>query len=192
MKTRIPATFLKALKAALCTAACFSPAAHTATFTHGFEDCRVATADELGEMRGGFDFNAGGLHLSFSIEKVTFINGALVATTSLNIPSLNSLGNPQTIADNNNLQAAIANLQKAAGRGYNPVTTVQNGPKNTFTLPDGLNLSTSALTTVIQNTLDNQVIRNMTILNATLNSQALIRAMAISSSLNQALNSSVR
>lgn len=192
MKTRIPATLLKVLKVALCTAACFSPAAQTSTLSHGFEDCRVATADELGEMRGGFDFNAGGLHLAFSIERVTFINGALVATTSLNIPSLNSLGNPQTIADSNNPQATIASLQNAAGSGYNPVTAVQNGPKNTFTLPDGLNLSTSALTTVIQNTLDNQVIRNMTILNATLNSQALIRAMAISSSLNQALNSSVR
>lgn len=189
MKTRITATLLKV---ALCTAACFSPTAQTSTLNHGFEDCRVATADELGEMRGGFDLNAGGLHLSFSIERVTFINGALVATTSLNIPSLNTIGNPQTLADSVNQQAIIAGLQNAASSSYNPVTAVQTGPNNTYTLPDGLNLSTTALTTVIQNTLDNQVLRNMTILNATLNSQALVRAMAISSSINQALNSSVR
>ena len=189
MNIRIPATFLKV---ALCIAACFSPAAQTSTLNHGFENCRVATADELGEMRGGFDLNAGDLHLSFSIERVTFINGALVATTSLSIPSLNSLGNPQTLADSINQQAIIASLQNTAGSNYNPVTSVQNGPNNTFTLPDGLNQSTSALTTIIQNTLDNQVIRNMTILNATLTSQALVRTMAISSSLNQVLNSSVR
>ena len=84
MKTRIPATLLKL---ALCTAACFSPAAHTSTLNHGFEDCRVATADELDEMRGGFDFNVGELRFSFSIDKVTFINGKLAAITHLNIPS---------------------------------------------------------------------------------------------------------
>ncbi|HUX63384.1 hypothetical protein [Sulfuricella sp.] len=189
MKTRIPATLLKV---ALCTAACFSPAAQTSTLNHGFENCRVATADELDEMRGGFDLNVGGLHLSFSIDRVTFINGTLVAITSLNIPSLNSLGNLQAVADSINPQAIIASLQNAAGSSVNPVTTIQNGPQNTYILPDGFNLSTTALNTVVQNTLDNQVIRNMTILNATLNSLALVRAMAISSSLNQMLNGSVR
>ncbi len=230
MKTRMLSTLLKV---GLCTAACFSPAAHTSTLNHGFEGYRVATADELDEMRGGFDLNFGGLHLSFSIDRVTFINGVLVATTSLNIPSLNSLDARQTIADSVNQQAIIARLQNAAGNSsvnpvtavpnnspqntsslpsapnlptttpttvvqnttgssYNPINAVQNGTRNSFILPEGINLSTSALTTVIQNTLDNQVIRNMTILNATLNSQALARAMAISSSLNQMLNSSAR
>ena len=189
MKTSIPATLLKLV---LCTAACFSPAAQTSTLNHGFEDFRVATDDELGEMRGGFELNAGGLNLSFSLEKVTFINGTLVATTHLTIPSLNSLGNAQTLADNITQQAIVASLQNAAGSSYNPITAVQNGPNNTFTLPDGINLSNTTLTTIVQNTLDNQVISTMTILNATLNSLSLVRALAISSSLNQALNNSVR
>ena len=270
MKTSIPVTLLKL---ALCTAACFSPAAQTSTLNHGFEDCRVATADELDEMRGGFDynFNVGPLHITFSIDQVTFINGTLVAATSMNILSLNtiqnilslnSLGNPQafiasllnavgssynpvnavqnapqnistlpavpnlsttaptTVTQNAagssvNPVAAIQNgpqntstlpdapnlpttappttvVQNTSGSSYSPVNAVQNGTKNTFTLPDGFNLSTTALNTVIQNTVDNQVIRSMTILNATLNSQSLIRAMAISSSINQMLNSSVR
>lgn len=180
MKTSLTASLLKL---ALCTTLCFSPIAQTSALNQGFEDCRVATADELDEMRGGFDLTVGDLHLTFSIDSVTFINGALVATTSLSIPSLNALGNPQAI---------LASLQNAAGGSYNPVNIIQNGPNNTFTLPDGLNLSTSGLNTVIQNTLDNQVIRNMTILNATLNSQALIRAMAVSSSISQMLHSSIR
>jgi hypothetical protein len=127
-------------------------------------------------MRGGFDLSAGGLHLSFSIERVTFINGELVATTSLGLPSLNSFGNPQATSSGS----------------FNPVTLVQNGPNNHFTLPAGLNLSTTALATVVQNTLDHQTISNMTILNTTLNSQSLQRAMAVTSSLSQMLNSSIR
>jgi hypothetical protein len=185
MKTRIPATLLTL---ALCSAAFFSPAALADTLDHDFAGYRVATADELDEMRGGFDLNAGGLHLSFSIERVTFINGVLAATTRLNIPALNSLGAPQTIADSANpqtIQAITAGLQNTVG-------AIQNGPRNTLILPDGISLSTSALTTVIQNTLDNQVIRNMTILNATLSNQALARATAISSALDRALIRSVR
>lgn len=173
MKTRMLGS---TLKLALLSAALIAPAAHSGTLARGFEDCRVATAEELGEMRGGFDLSAGGLHLSFSIERVTFINGELVATTSLGLPSLNSFGNPPT----------------ASSGSYNPVTLVQNGPNNNFTLPAGLNLSTTALATVVQNTLDNQTISNMTILNTTLNSQSLQRAMAVTSSLSQMLNSSVR
>ena len=309
MKTRIPATLLKL---ALCTAACFSPAAQTSTLNYGFEDCRVATADELDGMRGGFDLNVGGLHLSFSIDRVTFINGKLVATTSLNIPSLNALLNMPSLNSLDNPQAIIANLQNAfgssgstgggmtstsssggsgtgnggatdnttassggsstgtassggggsgtgtaggstsstgtgsgstgtassggsttgaggstttagtgsgsgttgsagsgssgggstgtsptapgigggttasagTGSSYNASNAIQNGLQNTSTLLDGLN----TLNSVIQNTLDNQVIRNMTILNATLNSQASVRAMT----LNQMLKSSIR
>ena len=183
MKTRIPATLLTL---AVCTAAFFSPVALADTLGHDFAGYRVATADELDEMRGGFDLNAGGLHLSFSIERVTFINGVLAATTRLSIPALNSLGTPQTIADSaQTIQASTTGLQNTVG-------AIQNGPRNTLILPDGISLSTSALTTVIQNTLDNQVIRNMTILNATLSNQALARAMAISSALDRALIRSVR
>lgn len=189
MKTRIPATLLTL---ALCTAAFFSPVAQADTLDHDFAGYRVATAGELDEMRGGFDLNAGGLHLSFSFERVTFINGVLVATTSLNLPSLIPLDTPQSIADSVNQQAITASFQNAVGGNGNPVTAIQNGPQNTFILPDGLNLSTSALTTVIQNTLDNQVIRNMTILNATLSNQALARTMTISSALDRALIRSVR
>lgn len=173
MKNRI---FGATLRVALVAAAFSAPAAQSNTLNHSFEDCRVATAEELGEMRGGFDLSAGGLHLSFSIERVTFINGELVATTSLGLPSLNTLGN----------QAG------ALAGNFNPITLVQNGPNNNFTLPAGLNLSSTALTTVIQNTLDNQAISNMTILNTTLNSQALLRAITVTSSLNQMLNSSIR
>ena len=57
MKTRIPATLLTL---AVCTAAFFSPVALARPLGHDFAGLRVATADELDEMRGGFDLNAGG------------------------------------------------------------------------------------------------------------------------------------
>lgn len=173
MKNRI---FGATLRVALVAAAFSVPTANSGTLARGFEDCRVATTEELGEMRGGFELRTGGLHLSFSIERVTFINGELVATTRLGLPSLNLRGNPHSTLPGNS----------------SPVTLVQNGPRNNFTLPAGLNLPSTALTTVVQNTLDHQTISNMTILNTTLNSQTLQRAMAVTSSLGQMLNRSIR
>ena len=83
--------------------------------------------------------NAGGLNLSFSLEKVTFINGTLVATTHLTIPSLNSLGNAQTLADNITQQAIVASLQNAAGSSYNPITaawTINGGGSDIYNTTD--------------------------------------------------------
>ncbi|MGN5480352.1 hypothetical protein ACTMU2_37045 [Cupriavidus basilensis] len=44
-------------------------------------------------MRGGFD--AGGLQVSFGIERAVYINGALVVATSLNIPDVGRITTDQ-------------------------------------------------------------------------------------------------
>lgn len=62
---------------------------------------------------------------------------------------------------------------------------IQNGPGNTVALP--ANLSTDALSTFIQNSVNDQVIRNITTLNITLNAQ-MLAAQARLNALNQSLN----
>ncbi|CAG9173912.1 flagellin [Cupriavidus pinatubonensis] len=49
--------------------------------------------ERLEEMRGGFD--AGGLQVSFGIERAVYINGALVVATTLNIPDVGRITTDQ-------------------------------------------------------------------------------------------------
>ncbi len=49
--------------------------------------------ERLEDMRGGFD--AGGLQVSFGIERAVYINGALVVATSLNIPDVGRITTDQ-------------------------------------------------------------------------------------------------
>lgn len=67
---------------------------------------------------------------------------------------------------------------------YQPIQVVQIGPRNTFTPPSAPNLRSGTMA-VIQNTLDNQLIRNMTIINATLATRELLRSTALSSALSR-------
>ncbi|MDD5330835.1 MAG: hypothetical protein PHX38_12605 [Sulfuricella sp.] len=208
------------VRAALVAAAFSAPGAHGGALNRDFEDCRVATDTELGEMRGGFELANGGLQLSFAIERVTYINGALVAVTTLTLPSMQDIAGLQSISVDSLLGNSAATSTPTSGSGNPPatatsddgattattaasagstgsapsatsaanlVTLIQNGPNNSFTLPNGLNLTSAALTTIIQNTLDNQTISSSTIINATLTSQALARSMAMTFTINQAL-----
>jgi hypothetical protein len=66
------------------------------------------------------------------------------------------------------------------------LTVVQNGPGNSIALPS--NISAGALTTVIQNSLNDQVIRNVTIMNATIASKMLEAQGRLDAMLNQSLH----
>lgn len=211
---------------------------------NGFEDCRRASTDELNDMRGGFLVNADGTQflLSLGIERITYVNGAMVAMSTFNLlPQLNSselrsaiysqvnaaiqqnapsASSPETAATgstgatspaapagvpsstasasaasgaNNPVPSGAAVAQNSQptpssappGTGnYQNIQVVQIGPGNTFTPPSAMNLSSGTLA-VIQNTLDNQVIRNMTIINATLATRELLRSMALSTALSR-------
>ncbi|WP_394781064.1 hypothetical protein [Undibacterium sp.] len=128
--------------------------------------------ERLDESRGGFD--AGGLVMSFGIERAVYINGNLVTTTSFNISDVGKISTDQmkTLSS----QAAAMGL-------------VQNGPGNSFQLTSG---NGSLPGSVIQNTLNNQNIKSTTVINATTNSLNLIRGIntldtftnAVSGSLN--------
>ncbi len=163
----------------------------------------MASDTELDGMRGGFEVNVNGMQimLALSLERVTFINGVLVTSMKISLPDLASLGtngiSPHTISVQTIPPAATPATQGNASASMTPqqindlgqtITIIQNGVGNTFVLPQSLN----SLTTVIQNTVDNQIIRNMTTINATVINQALARSMELTASLNQAIARSIR
>jgi hypothetical protein len=61
---------------------------------------------------------------------------------------------------------------------------VQNGPNNNFVPPSEISLPTGTVT-LIQNSLDNQTIRNVTTINATVAFNDLVRSQTVDSALGQ-------
>ena len=110
---------------------------------------RAVSDSRLDTIRGGFDLG-NGLVASLGIERAVYINGNLVTYTNVNIPDIAHITIPQATA----LSAALSTMN------------VQNGPGNTF---DPSSLGQTAAATVIQNTLNNQTIRNVTTLNVSVN-----------------------
>ncbi len=134
----------------------------------------VALSDsKLDQMRGGFETDSG-LKISFGIERAVYINGSLVTTTSLNVSDLSKLS---------------AGQAQAAGLGNASLGLIQNGPSNTFAPGQ---IAASSVATVIQNTLNDQRIQGITLINATVNSLDLIKHANVQSSIQNALTDSLR
>lgn len=147
--------------------ACVSTS-YAASPISGFDDYPVVADIELSQMRGGFETNNNGLPLSFTfgIERATFLNGQLVSTTTLAIPT----------------QPSALNAQGGGATGLNSITYINNGGGNFFSPPS---IKPGSQMTLIQNSLDNQVIGNATVINASVTSRNFIRSLDIQSSLNQ-------
>ncbi len=89
-----------------------------------------------------------------------------------------------------NSEQARLNSEQAKISGINGATVslVQNGPGNTFQPGP---LSQTAAATVIQNTLDNQSIKSLTVINTTVNSLSVLKALNVQASLKDALGNSL-
>lgn len=122
----------------------------------------------LARARGGFDLG-NGLVASFGISRIVYVNGALVASATVNIPDFSRIDASQA--------AALAALGGAA-------ILVHDGPGN-FVDPGAFRNAIGA--TVIQNTLDDQQIRAVTTLDATVRNLSLYNAMNLASGLQQAM-----
>ena len=122
----------------------------------------------LDAARGGFDLGAG-LIASLGLDRVVYVNGALVTSTHLQIPDVAQITPAQASA----LSAAI-----------NTAAVVQVGPGNTV---DPAALGQNAAATVVQNTLDNQRIAAMTTLNVSVNTLSAFRSLNLGQSLQAAL-----
>ncbi|MBC8058799.1 MAG: hypothetical protein H7Y61_19700 [Rhizobiales bacterium] len=150
--------------------ACAPSFADAQTHQDPFGDPRLAVDDTvLGAVRGGF--SVGGLSISFGIESAVFVNGALVASTTLKAVELGRVG------------ATAASFDAKA------ITLVQSGAGNSIAAGA---ISASSLGTVVQNTLDGQKIENVTVINASANSLGLLRGFNLQSSLRGAVIDSLR
>ncbi len=149
----------------LAVAAC-APAAHAEPFAKA----KAAAVEDatLDTMRGGFD-DGQGLRASFGIERSTSINGTLVVSQSIQIPDLSRISTQQAAQLHSMLSG---------------VTLISNGPGNAFT-PSAPGAPGGA--TIIQNSLDGQTIKSLTVINATTNSLGALQAANAAATLRNAL-----
>jgi len=147
--------------------------AHRPAHGDGFEDFRgweVAGEQEIDGMRGGY-VTEGGLQFSIGIEKSVLVNGIQQANNILNIVQDGS-GIPQV----------------SPGVPNNMLTLMQIGPGNMFepgNLPSGF-------FTVVQNSMDQQFIQNMTKISTTISVLGLYREIGQATNLNHQLVQSLR
>lgn len=139
---------------------------------------RLAALDSgsLDEIRGGFELDGSGLKFSFGIERAVFINGELITSTTLN----------------------LKDLKLAVGTGSTPATLppgtagslgiIQNGAGNNISTL----ISPNVAGTVIQNTLNDQKIQNVTTINASVNSIQAVRTMSVQSAIQSGIVGSLR
>lgn len=143
----------RALRAGICCMLAATVSARAAP--PGWVAVDAAT---LAQLRGGF-VGAGGLALSLGIERVVAINGEVVARTSMHIADLGNM---------------TAEQAQQTGAALSAVKLIQNGGDNIY-LAD---LADSTLGgTVIQNSLSDQRIESRTIINASVNSMGLLKAL---------------
>ncbi|HMM86095.1 hypothetical protein [Azohydromonas sp.] len=127
---------------------------------------------DLDAVRGGFT-TASGLKISFGIERAVYVNGNLVATTSLTVSELGRISGVRAVPD---------------VVGADALMLIRNGAGNVTQLGD----VGGAVGTIIQNTLNNQNISNVTVIDATVNSLRLSRGMDLHSTLRNAVTDALR
>jgi hypothetical protein len=156
----------------------------------------------LDDVRGGFDMN--GISFTIGIERAVYINGNLVATNVLNIKDLQSTVGRASMASPLPANAAttVAGSQNGTANNVAPQVSqnsqqissgslgvIQNGPGNYV----ASQVSQNPAATIIQNSLNNQTIQNVTTINASvINSMPTVRALSIQNAIQYGIVSSLR
>ena len=132
------------------------------------------TDNELAAQCGGFS-TQNGLLISFGIAQAMYVNGVLDSTNSFTVTQGNSDANPT--------------FQVASQMGNNGLRVIQIGPQGSNTSQPSATPASGLLpggnVTVIQNTLNQQVITNSTVINASLANMSLFRDINLSAVLRQ-------
>ncbi len=139
---------------------------------HPVDGWLAVDESRLSDMRGGFDTDTG-LKISVGVQRAVYVNGNLSTTTSFNIPDVGQLTGEQARL-----------LSTTSGT----VNLIQNGSGNDFQ-PGAIPQAATA--TVIQNTLDNQDIKSLTVIDATANSLGMLKNINFQSSLQDAMQNSL-
>lgn len=122
----------------------------------------------LEHTRGGFTLG-GGLEVSLGIERLVSINGNTVSRTTLQLGDMSRLSAEQA---------------RQTGEALSSVNLIQNGHDNIVVaalapLPLG--------GTVIQNSLNDQLIRSQTVIHSSVNSMGLLKTLNFQGSLGDAI-----
>ncbi|MBA3056391.1 MAG: hypothetical protein KJ614_03965 [Gammaproteobacteria bacterium] len=132
------------------------------------EEWTAVSDEQLSDTRGGFDTDSG-LTVSFGIIRSVMVNGDLVTQTSFNLPDVTRISSEQ------------ATLASAA---LSESGLIQIGTGNNIEAIISAQLASS---TVIQNSLNNQNIQTLTVINTGVNSLSLLKDINTQSVLNDAL-----
>jgi len=136
-----------------------------------FDPANAVDSATLDQARGGF-ITADGLVVTLGLERLVTINGNVVERTQMQLGDIGKLARGE---------GAIS--REALGE----LRLIQNGDVRTLA-GNAQNLLGG---TIIQNTLNDQAIRNQTSINATVNTAGMLRALNFGASLNNALSTAV-
>lgn len=126
----------------------------------------------LDDVRGGFGYGDN-LLVTLGIDRLVRINGTVVEQSTLQFGDVGKLASGET------------RLPADAAQG---VRLIQNGQTSQI----AAGLAGGALGgTVIQNSLNDQIISNQTTLRASVNNAGVVQTMNFNASLNQAINSAI-
>lgn len=135
------------------------------------ESIWLAASDRtLDTLRGGFDLGTG-LMVSFGISRAVYINGQLITATTFRVGDLTSFTPQQAVALSQQISAQTQ------------AQVVKNGPGNTMELSIG----SAPLSTFIQNTLNNQNIRNQTTIDVTSNGMGMVKGLNLQATIAAAI-----
>ncbi len=148
-----------------CAVCLLAAAAQASAAPAGWVAVNAATLDSL---RGGFT-TPQGLAVSLGVERLVSVNGELVARTSFQLADIGKPG------------AALAGQ---TGATLSAIKLVQHGNDN-MTLT-GFS-SDAPVGTVIQNTLNNQLIESRTIIHASVNSVGLLNTINFNGNVSEAI-----
>lgn len=134
-----------------------------------FSTANAVESSTLDGYRGGFTTDSG-LTVTLGLERIVTINGNVAEQTQVNFGDLGRLASGQATLSPD----ALGQLR-----------LIQNGAGSDFAVQMGSNALGG---TVIQNTLNDQLIRSQTIINATVNAGGMLQALNFQSTLANALN----
>ncbi|HEU5135904.1 MAG TPA: hypothetical protein VFU13_12215 [Steroidobacteraceae bacterium] len=149
-----------------CIAACVGAAACADGFS--FSAATPVTETALDAVRGGVEVPAANLRAAMTLERSAYVNGELVANSSVRIPDIANITAEQATA-----------LADTAG-----TLLIQNGPNNAFDVAD-----LGPASTVIQNTLNDQHLLTLTTIGVEVNTLGAFRELNFQDGLRDSLAS---
>lgn len=156
---------------ALSPASAAGPA-RVANAQQNFVELNAVDEAELASVRGGFAYGDN-LLVTLGIDRLIKINGNVVEQSTLQFGDVGKLASGET---------------RVSGDALQGTRLIQNGQASQL----AAGLASGALGgTVIQNSLNDQMINNQTTIRASVNNAGVVQAMNFNASLNQALNNAV-